>query len=819
MYKDNFSRTVKQLLQKLNIKEKISLLSGQDNWHSFSLQEQGISRITVTDGPHGVRCEKNKGRPFSPATAFPPGVALASSWDRDLLFRVGQALADETLAVDCDILLGPCVNIVRHPLGGRNFESYSEDPFLAGEIGKSWIKGVQSKEVGTSLKHFACNNQEENRMQVDICIDERTLREIYLPAFETIVKEQQPWTVMCAYNRLNGEYCSANTKLLTKILRDEWGFNGVVISDWGAVHQIYEPVKAGLELEMPGPAKYFGSLLYDAFCNWFIDEQSINRAAGRVLALLEKCGKLGKAKKRATGCINTVAHQKLAKETALSSITLLKNDGLLPFNPKEIKTLALIGPNISGYMTGGGSSYVPPPYSVGLLESLQADKKLDFNLLYEKGCDNFTRIPQLGLKNIKDPIENSPGFRTEYFNNTECNGQPVLSILDDDVPGWGFQPPEGINHDQFSLAIKGKLLSENKGRHVIGMSFTQEVKLYLDGKLIKHASASEEYDYQQSHGFDFAFEMEAGKEYDLQALFIRKTEGPNVCQLNFAYQPLEKDDRRMENAVTMAKKADAVIFCGGLPSLYESEGKDRLDMELPGKQNELVEKLLKVNQKLLFVLNCGAPVSLPWLDKVPALLHAYYPGMEGGNALKEIIFGERSPSGKLTVSYPKRLEDSPAFLHYPGEKQVRYAEGIYCGYRYFDKKKTELLFPFGHGLSYSTFEYSKLDLPSQSSLEKPLEVRMKIKNSGEYKASEIVQLYVHDQESELNRPEKELKGFAKIELAPGQTGECKFLLDKRAFSYYHPEKADWFLEPGIFTILIASSSRDIRLKADLEITG
>ena len=668
---------IEKVLKRLTLVEKVSLLSGQDRWHTAALERFGIPSIVMTDGPHGVRANED-GRVKGSATSFPTGVSMASSWDPELVEQVGAALAEETRALGCNVLLGPCVNIVRHPLAGRNFESYSEDPYLAGRTGVAYVHGVQSQGIGASLKHFACNNQETERQRGDSQVDERALREIYLAQFEMVVKEAQPWTVMCSYNRVNGVYASQHDRLLNQILRTEWGFDGVVVSDWGANHTTVQSVQGGLDLEMPGPARWYGDLLIEAIATWQIDEEVIDQAARRILRLISACLRQRQSERQAgrilsEGALITSAHQALARRLAQESIVLLKNDGnLLPLKAEDIHSLAVIGPMAAvGSIGGGGSSFLEPPYRVSPLEGLKARLGDRVDIPYEPGCSSSSlrRSPQNGIA----------------------------------------------------------------------------------------------------------------------------------------------------QAVDLARHSDVVLVFVGLPEGHESEGCDRPDMELTGAQNELVRAVLEANPKTAVILNAGSPVALPWIGQVPAVLLAHYPGQEGGHAVADILLGAANPSGKLSVTWPKRLQDTPAYDNFPGGRAVRYGEGIFVGYRYYDYKDIEPLFAFGHGLSYTQFTYSDLQSPVGAKIGEPVLVTLKVINTGSLAGKEVIQLYVRDVESSLARPIKELKGFAKVELAPGEMKIVAFTLNQRSFAFYDPNRQDWIVEPGIFELLIGSSSRDIRASARIEL--
>ena len=443
------------------MKEKVALLSGLDIWRTVPVERLGIPSITMTDGPHGVRASRREAaRPSGSTTAFPTGVSMASTWNPALIEKAAAALAEETRGMGCDVLLGPCVNIVRHPLAGRNFEAYAEDPYLAGRIGTAWVKGLQSQGVAASLKHFACNNQEIERFRGNSVVDERTLREIYLPQFETVVKEAKPWTVMCSYNRINGTYASQHNYLLNDILRDEWGFDGLVMSDWMANHTIFESVQGGLDLEMPGPAKYYGQLLEDAVNNWQIEESTIDEAVRRVLKLIIRTGKLDG--KQAAGSVNTIAHQQLARDVAAEAMVLLKNDNaVLPIKPGAIQTVAAIGPSAIGWqISGGGSSRVDPPHMIDPVTALKAKIGDQVEIVYAEGCDNFVELPTM-----------RGDFKVEFFDNPRLEGEPAATRAEKTVSGgWWFATPDpAVKSMQYAVRWSQTLNVAQSGRYAFGV--------------------------------------------------------------------------------------------------------------------------------------------------------------------------------------------------------------------------------------------------------------------------------------------------------------------------------------------------------------
>ncbi|OWR29599.1 glycosyl hydrolase [Saccharibacillus sp. O23] len=670
----NAETKIKEWIAQMTLEEKAGLCSGRDFWHTKGIERLGIPSVMMTDGPHGLRKQAADADHLGlndsvPATCFPSAAGIASSWDRDLIRGMGRALGEECQAENVAVLLGPGANIKRSPLCGRNFEYFSEDPYLSSEIAASHIQGVQSQGVGTSLKHFAVNNQEHRRMSVDAIADERTLREIYLASFEGAVKKGQPWTVMCSYNRVNGTYASENEYLLNDILKDEWGLEGFVVSDWGAVNERAEGLAAGLELEMPSSGGIGDGKIVEAVKNGSLPEAKLDAAVERILRVVLRAAD----EKVENATYDREEHHRLARKVARESMVLLKNeDGILPL--ARSGKIAVIGELARRpRYQGGGSSHIKP-----------------------------TR-----LENIYEEFAREAG--------------------------------------------------------------EAQVK-YADGYSLKSD---------------------------------------------------ETDEAKIAEAVKLAGEAEVAVLFAGLPDAYESEGYDRDHLRLPDNQLRLIEELAAAQRNLVVVLSNGSPVEMPWLGGVKGLLEAYLGGQALGGAIADILFGNVSPSGKLAETFPARLEDTPAFLSFPGVgDRVEYREGIYVGYRYYDKKKIEPLFPFGFGLSYTTFAYSDLKLnKAKTTADAGLEVSVKVTNTGSVAGKEAVQLYVRDVESTVDRPDRELKGFEKVELAPGESTTVTFVLDRRSFAYYDVETSGWRVESGVFELGVGSSSRDIALTARAEVEG
>ncbi len=662
------SEKIKNLIAQMTLEEKASMCSGADFWHTQAIERLGIPATMVTDGPHGLRKQDTEGDHLGinesiKAVCFPAGCGTAASFNRDLLITMGEALGNECQAEGVSVILGPAVNIKRSPLCGRNFEYLSEDPLLATEMAGSLIEGIQNKHVGTSIKHFLANNQETRRMSSSSEVDERTLREIYLAAFEGAIVNKKPWTVMCSYNKINGVFAAENKTYLTDVLRNEWGFEGYVMSDWGAVNNRVPDLAAGMDLEMPSSNGLNDRLIVEAVKNGTLKESVVDTAVERILNIVFRF----EENRDKTAVFDRDKDHELARKIAGETIVLLKNEDILPL--KENEKIAFIGEFAAKpRYQGGGSSHI--------------------------------------------------------------NSHKITSAMEE-VAGW-----ENITYAQ-------------------GYHTSQDI---VDEKL-----ASE--------------------------------------------------------AVEAAKQSKVAVIFAGLPDSFESEGYDREHMSIPNCQNELIAKVTAVQPNTVVILHNGSPVEMPWINKVKGVLEAYLGGQAVGGAVVDILFGKVNPSAKLPESFPLRLEDNPSYLYYLGEgNKVEYKEGIFVGYRYYDKKKMEILFPFGYGLSYTTFEYSNLQISKEAMKDTDtVTVTVDVTNTGRMAGKEIVQLYVSDKVSTVIRPVKELKGFVKVDLQPGETKTVSFELDKRAFAYYNTQISDWHVESGEFDILIGKSSREIVLSGTVTV--
>jgi beta-glucosidase len=672
----SMAKKIDQLVSQMTLEEKALLTSGRDAWSTQPIERLDIPYIWMADGPHGLRRAPETYLwgygDQAPATCFPTASALSASWDMDLMQEVGAALGVESNALGVDLLLGPGINIKRSPLAGRNFEYFSEDPLLSGKLGAAYINGVQSQGVGATAKHYVANNVETQRMWANSNLDDRTLNEIYMTPFEIAVKEGQPWSVMACYNRVQGIYGTESLQLLTDKLKNEWGFKGFVVSDWDAVVDRVQGIRAGMHLEMPGkPARITNKMVVEAVKNNELDEQQLDSIVKDLLRIVF----MGQNTEDKFGDQNLEQHHQLARKVAAEAITLLKNsEKLLPVETAKYKKIAVLGEfAVNPRYQGNGSSQVKPT---------KLDKFIDI-------------------------------VRDEFGEGTEFVYSAGYSLSND---------------DDLSL---------------------------------------------------------------------------------------------VEAAAAVAADADLALVMAGLPLSYESEGIDRTHIDLPPSHNKLISAVAKVQPNTAVILTNGSAIAMPWVDEVSAILETWLGGQAGAGAIADAVFGKVNPSGKLAETFPVRLEDSPAYLNFPGEDgQVIYGERMFVGYRYYDKRNIEPLFPFGHGLSYTEFGYSDLKLSSTNITDNDqLQVSLTVSNTGKVKGKEVIQLYVADTESSVQRPVKELKAFDKIELEPGESKDVSFTLNKRDFSYYSKLYSRWLAESGKFEILVGSSSRDIRLKGSLSLSN
>jgi beta-glucosidase len=752
---------------------------------------------------------------------------MAATWNPELIQQVGEALGEETLAKGAHILLAPTVNIHRSPLAGRNFECYSEDPYLTSRMAVAYIQGVQSQGVGACIKHFVCNDSEFERHSLSSEVSERALREIYLYPFQVAVREAQPWSLMSAYNKVNGVSCSENHYVLEEILKGEWGFDGIVMSDWLGT---YSPNAAagGLDLEMPGPAKWMSEKhITAALESGALSEANLDDKVARVLRTIFRVGAFDDPEIRPEQAIDKPEHRKLARQTASEAIVLLKNEAILPLDTEKTRSIAVIGPTAKqAQIMGGGSSQVNPHYAISPLEGIQnragdGDGKSEaIQVHYALGTPIHRALPLLDAAWLKTKAGET-GLRVQFHDNLDLSGKAAGEVVTDRMDySWAddILREAGVTTNRFSARMTGTLTPPESGEYRFSLAGNGVYRLYIDGQMLVDHWPDRSQDEAPWDGSEKAgaIQMVAGQAYALEIEYA--WEGAILWRsLRIGCLPPMRDNPIAE-AVALAKKCDVAVVVAGLTNEWESEGQDRVNMDLPGEQEALIRQVAAANPNTIVVLNLGSPLHMPWLEDVPAVLQMWFPGQENGNALADVLFGDVNPSGKLPTTFPKRLQDNPAYINYPGENgKVYYGEGLFVGYRYYDKKGIEPLFPFGFGLSYTTFEYSNLAVNSQQY--KPgdeIKVSLEVKNTGERPGKEVVQLYMRDLKSSLARPPKELKAFAKIMLAPGETQQVDFILDPQALAFYDDRRQAWVVEAGTFEVLVGSSSQDIRLKGQFE---
>ena len=815
---------IETLLSQLTLEEKVSLAAGATFWTTVSVERAGIPAIKVTDGPNGARGGSWNGE--FPSASFPVGISLAATWNTEQIRRIGAALADETRSKGAVVLLGPTVNIHRSPLNGRNFECYSEDPYLTARMATAYITGLQGEGISACVKHFVCNDSEFERQSISSEVGERALHEIYLPPFEAAVKEAGTWSLMSSYNRINGVFAAENTATLRDILKGEWGFDGLVMSDWFGTKSTVESANAGLDLEMPGPAQFMGEKLLEAVNAGLVSETVIDDKVRRLLRLMERVGALQNPGIPPEQANNRPEHRQLLREVAAESLVLLKNErALLPLEPSKVEKLAIIGPAAkSALIQGGGSAQVTPHYAVTPFQGVMNAAGQSLEIAYEIGCTSYKAVPLIDISTVRARQgSNENGLLVEFFDNSYLAGAPVFTrVYHTPRILWMDDIAPGVHPHQFSARLSGWYTAEVTGDYTFSLVSAGVAKLFVDGKeVIDNWTAQ-----QQGEEFFGAGSTEvtghvplvAGQTYALHIDYSsQNTRLLAAVRLGCL---LPTPDDMLERAVRLAADSDVAVVFAGLGAEWESEGYDRPTMDLPPEQDELIAQVAAVNPNTVVVLNVGSPIRMPWLDKVAAVLVAWYSGQESGNAVADVLFGQTSPSGKLPQTFPKRLEDNPAYINYPGENgKVFYGENIFVGYRYYEKKKVEPLFPFGHGLSYTSFAYDNLKVGAPSyDVPENIRVMVDVTNTGNRAGQEVVQLYVRDAAARLSRPEKELKGFAKVSLQPGQMQTVEFVLNQRSLSYYDPANCGWVAEAGMFEVLVGSSSADIRQTTQFELT-
>lgn len=798
---------VDALLDQMTLEEQVSLLSGADFWRTVAVPRLNIPPLKLSDGPAGVR----GGGPLvggRKTAAYPVGIALGSTWNPALLREVGASLAREALAKGAGVLLAPTINVFRSALNGRNFENYAEDPILTGKLATAYVQGLQENGVAATPKHFAGNESEYQRSTISSNVPARALRELYLRPFEMVVKDAGPWAIMTAYNRLNGVYCSEHPWLLETVLREEWGFSGLVMSDWGGTHSAGESVRAGLDLEMPGPARARAGLLQEAQGDP-ATAAAVKERARAVLRLIERTGTFASPRD-----VSDAAEQDseapetraLIRRAAAEGMVLLKNAGLLPLPSGA--SVAVVGPNAAtAQVMGGGSAQMNAHRRVSPLDGLREAPEAGA-VATAVGCENdkYLPVPQV-------PVHIA--YRAQEGGDviaTEDKGQAEIM--------W-FSYPEGVNPLDFHGTLTLTVTAPQDGTYEFSLASAGLSRLSVDGTaLVDNWDAWTQGDTYFGFGSDEvrrSLTLSAGP-HELSVAFKpypidNGIAGFNAVRIGFRAEP---DGGSVAQAAALAARADYAVVCIGTNGDWETEGVDRWGLDLPGRQNELVDAVRAANPNTVVLLQTGGPVTMPWLDNVPAVVQAWFPGQEAGHAIADVLYGRAEPGGRLPQTFPQSLKDDPTHplnpdVQYPGvEGRVEYLEGLYTGYRHVDRAGLTPLFPFGFGLSYTTFEVSSPQLSAATVAPgESVTTSVQVKNTGARAGSTVVQLYVRDRVSSLDRPEKELKAFAKVQLQPGQIGTVTLPLGMRDLAYYDDSAHAWVAEAGDFDLLIGQSSADL----------
>jgi len=797
------------LLKKLTLEEKVDLIGGVDDFYIRANSKIGLPRLKMADGPVGVRN-------YGPSTVF-GGIGLAATWDPELAARIGETIGRDARARGVHFMLGPGVNIYRAPLNGRNFEYFGEDPFLAARTAVAYIKGMQSQGVSATIKHFMGNNSEFDRHNSESIIDERTMREIYLPVFEAAVKEAHVGSVMDSYNLTNGLHTSQNGYLNKEILKKEWGFTGILMSDWDSVYDAVAAANGGLDLEMPSGKFMNRATLLPAIKAGSLSEATVDDKVRRILRTAIQFGWLDRDQTDLSAPLLNPAGKQATLEAARSGMVLLKNDGnLLPLEKRSIKSIAVIGPDAYPAQPGGGGSGEAKPFTqVSYLEGIAHYLSGSAKVYYTPGIPTLEEIAKQ-TEFTTEAANGKKGLKAEFFNNMDLSGPPAIVR---DYKYVHYVPSRGDDGAAGPISIRwtGFFTPSAPGEYLAfaqGPGENGGYRLYIDKKLVID-------DWTQWYAF-------------VSQAPITLTAGPHQIELDYRANNgwgktianlgiVRPDTLVTPEAKALAARTDAVIVAVGFDADSEGESGDRM-FRLPPAQDELINQIAAVNKKTVVVITSGGGVDMSaWVDRVPALLEAWYPGQEGGTALAQLLFGDFNPSGRLPISMERHWEDNAAHdTYYPktGSKKVEYTEGVFIGYRHFDKSTTKPLFPFGYGLSYTTFAYKNLKISSPSSdsdkdkdkdKDQLVSVTFDVTNTGVRAGADVAEVFVGDRHAPVPRPMKELKGFTKVNLSPGETKTVTVKLDRRAFSYYDVKKHDWTVAPGDFDLVVARSAANIEL--------
>jgi beta-glucosidase len=801
-------RRIESILKQLTLEEKLALLGGVDGFFIRDVPRLKLPRLKMADGPLGVRN-------FGPATAFAGGVTLTATWNPTLAELVGTELGRDSRAKGVHFLLAPGVNINRAPMNGRNFEYFGEDPFLASRIAVGYIKGVQSQGVSATIKHFIANNSEFDRHNTDSIIDERTMREIYLPVFEAAVKEANVGAIMSSYNLTNGQHMSQNKYLLTDVVKKEWGFDGLIMSDWSGTYDGVEATNAGQDLEMPSGLHMNQETLKPAIEQGKVSLTTIDDKVRRMLRTAMRFGWLDRDQTALSIPRYNLQGRKVALNAAREGITLLKNEGdLLPLSKIKTKSILIIGPDaFPAVNVGGGSAEVQPFAGISYLEGLSNYPGAAFQVYYDRGVLSYSDLANATNFTVSQ-TDGKAGLKAEYFDNMDLKGNPVITRTEEHVD-FGTAARLLFPEQTLSSRWTGYYSPQESGAYDIFVQTTREVggsyRLYVDDKLVldNWTTLTSLTDFR-------TLRLEPGA----HKIVLEQRGRAYRRAVRLRMGVVRAGQFVSDNARKLAASADVVVVAAGFDGETEAESADRT-FRLPLGQDELIQEMAAANKNTIVVMTSGGSVDMnAWLNRIPALVQAWYPGQEGGTALAEILFGDVNPSGRLPVTFERRWEDNPVHdSYYPeaGTKRVVYKEGVFVGYRGYERDGKKPLFPFGFGLSYTTFSYSNLSIKLLSNSESVprYEVSFDVKNTGTREGADVAQVYVGDTQTKVRRPAKELKGFVKVNLRPGETRKVSVILDRRALSYYDVNAKQWRAAPGDFNVFVGRSSEQIELRGKL----
>jgi beta-glucosidase len=825
-------------LSSLGLADKCLLVAGETTWRTRAYPEAGIPQIKMSDGPNGVRGEGHGGS-GTPGVVVPCGITLGATWDVDLVGEIGSLLGLEARRKGAHVLLGPTVNLHRTPVGGRTFECYSEDPELSGALAAAYVRGVQSHDVAVTVKHFVCNDTEIERMSVDVVVDERPLRELYLRPFERAVTEGGAWGVMSAYNRLHGAFCAENRDLLTGILREEWGFDGVVVSDWFGVHEPVGAANAGLDIEMPGPVRVYGDRLVEAVERGDVDEQRVDALVRDILVLANRVHADERDADAPEVSVDDPEERALTRRAAVAGTVLLRNDAVdgapvLPLDAAALSSVAVIGPNatVDRSMGGGSASLVPFRHRTllqALTDRIGPQSPTGATITYEPGVRIDKLTPVVGSSRLRQPNGQS-GLLVSYVNGRDWDGDVVVEErAPSSLVRFFGSTPAGVDPGSFSGRIEGSFLPEVDGPHEIGVVATGPVRVVVgEGPDAVTIVDDPDAELPRSEEFFGTGSIEVVASHDCRAgepvpLSIRFSSGFGFAAVRLGFRQPDPPDL-LEQAVAAAAAADAAIVVVGTNDEWETEGSDRTTMDLPGRQDELVRKVVAANPRTAVVVNAGSPVTLDWAvgdgdDAARAVLTSFFAGQEQAEAMVDVLLGVADPGGRLPTTYPARYEEHPAFLHHrpdhdrDGNGVQRYGEGLFVGYRSYDARSLLPRFPFGHGLSYGGATWGDPSAEATSiAVDGQVRVTVPVTATGDRASTQVVQGYVAPVDPPCVRPPKELRAWAKVVVEPGATEEVALCFGPEAFRRWDTATAGWVVDPGDYDLVIAASAGDERAR-------